>query len=146
MKIKHAKLSNVNDIYDLGKNDFKNEKWFTKETLKWNIKANPKLCWILEDKGKIIGARMFCETLGNTVWGWLIVIRKDLRNYGLGKFLFDECCKKLKKMRLRRILTDVNSKNKKSIKWHKKMKYKKLGHVKDWFYKGEDAIIFAKEL
>jgi len=146
MRIRYAKLSDMDIVYNLSKDDFKKENWFDKETLKWIIKFNPKSCWVLEDKGKIIGARFTCDAWGRTAWGWLIIIKTDLRRRRLGTFLFNKCSTVLKKRGIERIMTDVYSKDKPSIQWHKAMGYRELGRVKDWFNKGKDAIIFCKYL
>lgn len=146
MRIRQARMSDVDSIYKLGRNEFKDEGWFTKKSLGWDLKSNTGICWVLEDRKEIIGARMFSEAGGGTAWGWLILIRSNLRNNRLGMFLFDECCKRLKGKGFNRIVTDVSKRNVSSIKWHKKAGYERLGTVKDWFYKGHDAIIFCKYL
>lgn len=146
MKIRHAKLSDVNAIYKLGNKEFKEEIWFDKSLIRNLIKNYPQFTWLLEDNEKIIGARFVFESWGETAWGWLLVIKEDLRGKGLGTFLFNETCNKLKKMGYNRLMTDVYVKNKGSIKWHNKVGYKNIGKVKDWFGKNKDAIIFLKQL
>ncbi len=146
MKMRLAKISDVGQIYQLGKFDFKKENWYTKKIIKKLITFNPKICWILEDKGKVIGARMFLESFGTGVWGWLILIKKEYRHQHLGTTFFERTCKELKRMGYKRILTDVETGNNVSIKWHKKVGYVKIGYAKDWFDRGVDAVIFKKEL
>lgn len=147
MRIRKAKLSDINEIFKIGDKDFRREKWFNKKLLKMLIELNPNLCWVLEDKGEIIGARMFLENCGErSVWGWLIEIKKGFRHHHLGTMLFEKVCKDLKKKGYKRILTDVDVKNKESIKWHKSMGYYSLGRVKRWYDDDSDAIIFRKDL
>jgi len=146
MHVRLARLSDVSSIYRIGRNDFTDENWFTKGVLEWTIKSNPGLCWVLEEDRKILGARLVCECYGKSVWGWLMLINKDKRHEHLGTFLFDETCKLLKKKGFGRIVTDVYTKNTASVNWHRKMGYRKLGLVKDWFDNGKDAMIFCKDL
>lgn len=146
MRIRRAKSSDINQIYTLGKDEFKKEKWFNRRIIRRLMAFNPDLCWVLEDKGQIIGARIFIESMGSSVWGWLIIIRKDLRHHHLGTMFFERTCAELKKMGYKRILTDVEHDNTASIKWHRKVGYKPIGYAKDWFDDGVDAIIFKKEL
>ncbi len=146
MKIREAKPSDLNAIYNLAKDDLKDEGWFDKKTLRWVLKINPKLSWVLEDSKRVIGARLSLESWGINVWGWLIVIHKNFRRNGLGRYLFEETCKKIKSKGFKRIMTDVSNKNKFSITWHKKMGYKRSCLAKHWFKKNEHAIIFIKDL
>jgi L-amino acid N-acyltransferase YncA len=147
MRIRRAKSSDIGQIYRLGSKDFKKEEWFTKKIILNLIRFSPGLCWVLEDKGKIIGARLFLENCGKkTVWGWLVIIEKHHRHHHLGTLLFEKTCQELRKLGFRRILTDVEADNKISINWHKKVGYKRIGRVRDWFDEGVDAIIFKKDI
>ena len=146
MKIRQAKVADINSIYRLGNKEFKEEVWFDKRLIKDLIIKYPKFTWLLEDNGKVIGARFVFESWGETAWGWLLVIKDNMRRKGLGTYLFKETCKRLKKMGYSRLMTDVYVKNKSSINWHNKVGYKNVGRVKDWFGKNKDAVIFLKEL
>ena len=146
MKVRRVRHADVNAIYGMGRGDFLEEEWFTRPELRWIISSNPRSCWVLEDGGKLIGARLTCEAWGTTAWGWLVVIRREMRRNHLGTFLFDETCRLLKKQGMSRIMTDVYIRNKVSVAWHRKMGYRELGVVKDWFDKGKSAIIFCKDI
>ncbi len=146
MRIRPAKLSDVGKIYDIARDELSREEWFDRKELVWIIRSNPKSCWVMENEGKVLGARLTCETWATTAWGWLVAIRKDLRHQHLGTFLFDETCRLLKRQGMTRIMTDVYTGNGVSVNWHRKMGYRRLGLVKDWFDNGKDAIIFCKEL
>lgn len=93
MKIRHAKISDINDIYSLGVKDFKEEFWFEKELIKNLIEKYPEFTWLLEDRGKLIGARFVFESWGETAWSWLLVIRKDMRGRGLEHFFSTKLAK-----------------------------------------------------
>ena len=146
MRIRYAKASDVDTIYEIGKSDFRTEGWFTKDIIRKTIKDNPRLCWSLEYKGSVIGSRLFCEYEGRDAWGWLIIIKSGMRHHHLGSTLFDYCCKQLKERGFKRIITDVSTKNKASMGWHKKMGYRKLGVVKDWYGRGKSAIILERRI
>jgi len=146
MRLRLAKLSDIPGIQKIGKDDFRGEKWFDIPTLRCLLKRNPKTCWVVEDKGKIIGAR-FCQvTWRNQAWGWLVLVDPKMRHAHIGTYLFTETAKRLKKQGVTRIITDVYVENKPSIKWHKKMGYVNLGRINDWYPKGGAALIFCRSI
>lgn len=149
MKVKRAKLSDVDRIYEIGKDELARTswgKWFNKKTLKHIVLEEPKHCWVLEINGKVEGARLIRHEWGKVLWGWLILISKPYRHKGYGTLFFERTKKILRKEGYEKLFSEVAMDDIVSIKWHRKMGYKKEGVFKDWLGRGKDAIIFSIDL
>lgn len=149
MRIRRAKLSDVDRIYHIGKDEFKKAGWgywFTKKTLRNLISQQPELCWVLEIEDRVEGARFVFDEWNKNLWGWVILVSEPLRGRGYGTLLFEKTRKILKRRHYRKLFSDVAVEDLPSIRWHRKRGYERVGTFKDWFGKGKDAIIFSIDL
>ncbi len=146
MKIRLCKKEDLQQIMKLGKDVFCGESWYRKDVLASVLRSNPKMCWVLEIRGKIEGVRFVFDDSGDRAWGWLIIIDPKFRRNGLGSELFFYTAKKLKQMGFRKIYADCSVKNHVSINWHFKVGYRMSGIFRDWYVKGADAVVFDYDL
>jgi len=149
MKIRKARFSDVNRIYEIGKDEFKKTGWgywFTKDNLRHLISEQAELCWVLEINDRVEGAHFVLEEWDKNVWGWVILISKPFRQKGYGTLLFEETIKMLKKRHYQKMFADVAVGDIPSLKWHKRLGFKRLGIFEDWLGKGKDAIIFSVDI
>ena len=120
--------------------------WDNTKNVKEVLRRSSKTCWVVESNKKVVGFRLAIDDIQNRVWSRLIVISKDYRGRGVGSFLVRETNKKLKKMGFRKVYTYVEENNITSIEWHVKTGYKKVTILKDWYKKGDNGILFIKNL
>ncbi len=146
MKIRLCKKEDIPEILKLGKDAFKHERWYSKKYLEKVLRENSKICWIMEDSGKLIGARFIYDDSDGRAWGWILAIEPDLRRKGIGSLLFYETAKRLKKQGFRKLYAECSVRNKPSITWHLKLGYKKAGIFRDWYGKGHHAVFFDYNL
>ena len=107
MKIRNAKLEDVNQVVDLWKEGgIYFEPFDKKERLEEKIKREPELFLVAEEDNKIIGA-----VIGN--YGWRIsidhlVVAKKYQKKGVGKNLFSKIKFRLKEKGAAIALFDTN--------------------------------------
>jgi ribosomal protein S18 acetylase RimI-like enzyme len=149
MRIRKARVSDISRIYEIGKDEFEKTSWgnaVNKNVIRKIILEEPNHCWILEINGKVEGARFIRHEWGKVLWGWLILVSPNYRRHNYGTVLFNRTRKILKKQGYEKLFSEVAMDDIPSIKWHKKIGYKKVGVFKDWLGKGKDAIIFGIDL
>jgi len=146
MRIRICQEKDIPRILKLGKDVFKKQKWYTRKYLTEVLHENPKTCWILEIGGVIEGARFIADDTDGRAWGWLLIMDKHYRREGLGSKFFLYTAKRLKQLGFRKIYGECHATNQVSIEWHLKIGYKLVGVFRDWYGKGNDAVVFDYDL
>ena len=75
-----------------------------------------------------------------------IIVHEKYRKKGIGKKLMKKFEADAKKRKTRRVFSSIEPKNKMSIKMHKKLGYKKSGHIKHIWKEGQKELILSKKL
>jgi len=146
-RIRLAKKSDIPSIIRLRNRDWPGDSgWMTKEAMAKIIDNNPRLCWVLEVRGNVIGARIASDDFEKRIWGWLLAISPDHKRKGYGTLLFKETNKAMKRMGYRCLFSVCDPGNVVSKKWHKKMGYRTLCVVPKWFFDDNDASLFYYRL
>lgn len=72
-----------------------------------------------------------------------IVTKKDKRNQGFAKFLFNELITMAKEQNCKTITLEVNENNLPAIKLYKDFKFKEIGKRKNYYKNGDTAILMT---
>lgn len=75
-----------------------------------------------------------------------IVVHKDYRNKGIGSKLLEKILYICKKLKIKRILLEVNEKNETAIKLYEKYNFIKTGIRKKYYNNLNDAILMEKAI
>lgn len=75
-----------------------------------------------------------------------VIVDKKYRKKGIASALVKKLELNAKKRKSRRIFSSTESKNKISLKFHKKLGYKKVGYVDHMWKENKKEIIFSKRL
>ncbi len=137
----------IKEVYSLGKKDFAKKDeyswdWTIKE-IKQYLKKSFGLGIICLDKNKIIGflllQRHYSHQKPKTSWLTYIFVEKNYRRKKIGSNLFNLSLLKLKQFAKKEMITDIYTKNKKSMVF-----FKSLGFNKNEEWVIERKIVFNK--
>lgn len=146
MKLRLCKKEDIKQIYEFSKKELKKDAWFTADYLSKVFNRNPKTCYVLEDKGKIIGAHFVADEFNGRAWSWFIATHPKYRGRGLGKKLIMEVAKKLSKEGFYKLYSDAELTNTQAINFHLKIGFKIDGIFSDWYGAGHHALILSYKL
>lgn len=132
MKIRKAKLTDINKVISIGKNvnEFKVAKdtinFWPKNVLIKLVKSQKDLMLVAEEAGKIIGFVIvnYNNNLSKAIIENIYVL-SEFRNSGVGKKLLDSTLTILKKRKCSYVLALVENKYIKTIKWYSKQGFTK---------------------
>lgn len=72
-----------------------------------------------------------------------IVVKKDLRNEGIGTILLQELIKMCTELNMNEVTLEVNEHNSVAINLYKKFGFKQVGLRKKYYHTGDNAIIMT---
>ena len=143
-KIKTISARYIKSLYNLGKQQFKGEFWFTKKFLKDAIKRKGIYFGAFENKN-LIGAIFIDINDRPKAWLFFFDVKKEYRDKGIGNALLNAVEKKLPKDYYE-IFTDCEKADKLAITFYKKHHFKRVGKIKDWYGKGTWGLIYSKTI
>jgi ribosomal protein S18 acetylase RimI-like enzyme len=142
MKIKRVDGHMLSSIYQLGKQEFHGEFWFTEKFLRDTKKRNG-ICLGAFENNKLIGT-IFVDLLDRPkAWIFFFIVDKTQRKKGIGSSLLKEAEKRLPK-NLYEMYVDFEKTDKEAIRFYKKHGFKQAGKIKNWFGKGTYGLIYSK--
>lgn len=118
------------------------KKYFAKK-----IRNHDNNGFVVIDNNKIVGFIGFSKSYfrDSDYLDWVFVDKK-YRSKGIAEKLVKEFEKDAKKRKTRRIFSTTIKKNKPALNMHKKLGYKKVGHVWHIWEEGDKEIFFSKKL
>jgi ribosomal protein S18 acetylase RimI-like enzyme len=144
IKIRKLRKSDFKDLYGLGLEEWKGERWLTKQFLKETMKP-PGYDYVACDGKKVVGG-ILVEVLDRPkMWIFFFVVGKKYRRQGVGSQLLKavekDCFKDFPLLFVDIGINDIEGSN-----FYKKHGFKKQAEIKDWFDLGEAGIIYSKKL
>lgn len=141
IKILNMTINDLDEIKDILISDF--DDFWNYNILKSELE-NPLSKYIVAKQDeKIIGFAGIIDTL-DQMEITNIVVRKDMRNKGIGKLLLENLI--LHSKGKNRIYLEVNEKNTIAIKLYEKNGFKKCGLRKNYYNGTDDAILMTLKL
>ena len=145
MKIKKIYKRDLNSLYELGKEEFKQEFWFTKDFLEESLNRKGIFLGAFE-KTKLIGAILIDISIDRPkAWIFFFIVKIGYRGQGIGHKLLENVEKKLPK-EYYKLFVDFEKTDRLAIRFYKNHGFKKAGKVKDWFGNGTCGLIYSKTI
>jgi ribosomal protein S18 acetylase RimI-like enzyme len=143
MIIKRINAEFIKSLYNLGKEEFGGEFWFTKRFIEDTLKRRGLYYGAFENK-KLIGAILVDTGIDKPkAWIFFFDVLKKYRNCGVGSKLLSKIEKSLPKDYYK-LFVDFEKGDQLAIKFYKKHGFKKAGKIKDWFGLGTKGLIYSK--
>ena len=142
MIIKKLTKRNLNDLYKLGKPQFKGQEWYDMRFLKETIESEGYHYGVFE-KSKMLGAIDVVFQDKPKVWIYFFVVDKNYRKRGIGSKLLEKVEKKLQK-NFFLIFVDFEKNDYSAIRFYKKHRFKEQAKIKNWFGIRHDGLIYSK--
>lgn len=144
IKIRKLKRTDLNALYRLGLEEWKGQRWLTRQFVKETMKP-PGYDYVACDGKKVIGAILVEMFDRPKVWIFYFVVSKGYRGQGIGgqllKMVEADCVKDFPLL-----FVDVGEDDIAGNNFYKKSGFKKQARIKDWFDIGEPGIIYSKRL
>ena len=138
---------NVNDLEEIVKieKEIYKTPW-TMNQYKYELEENEfSYLFVLENDGVIIGYYGFWVMFEN-VDITKVSIRKEFQGMKLSNILMQDCVNRVEGLGCERINLEVRVDNVRAINLYKKYDFKEVIVRKDYYGKGEDALILCKEM
>ena len=137
----------VNDLDEIIKieNELYKAPWNFKQ-FKYELEENEfSYLFVLDNDGVIIGYYGFWVMFEN-VDITKVSIRKEFQGMKLSNILMDDCLKRVEALSCEKINLEVRVDNYRAINLYKKYGFEEIVVRKDYYGKGEDALILCKEM
>ena len=144
MIIKKFEKKDIYELYKIGLREFKGEEWFTKKFLLDCFKRDC-LGFVALEKKKLIGGILIDLLDKPKAWVFFFVIKKDMRNKGLGSNLLKESIKNLPRGYYS-LFTDFEKTDVSARKFYKKQGFREVAKIKSWFGLRHYGLIYEKIL
>ena len=142
MIVREMKISDLEEIVDIENSLYKSP-WNLNQ-YKYEIEENEfSYTYVLENDGIIIGYYGFWVMFDN-VDITKVSIRKEFQGMKLGHILMKDLLSRVNLLNIVRINLEVRVDNFKAINLYKKYGFKEICVRKDYYGKGEDALILCK--
>jgi len=144
MIVRSMTINDLEEIVDIEKELYKSP-WNLNQ-FKYELEENEfSYLFILENEGVIVGYYGFWVMFEN-VDITKVSIRKEFQGMKLSNILMEDCFKRVNDLGCERINLEVRIDNVKAINLYKKHGFKDVIVRKDYYAKGEDALILCKEM
>ena len=144
MIIRSMEIDDLDEIVNIEKNLYKGP-WNLKQ-FKYELEENEfSYLFVLENKGVIVGYYGFC-VMFDDVDITKVSIRKEFQGMKLSNILLEDCFARVNSLGCNKINLEVREDNIKAINLYKKHGFKEIYLRKDYYGKGENALIFVKEM
>lgn len=144
MIVRSMKVKDLNEIIKIEKDLYK-VPW-NENQYKYELEENEfSYLFVLENEGIIIGYYGFWVMFEN-VDITKVSVRKEFQGMKLSNILMEDCIKRVKLLGCEKINLEVRVDNYRAINLYKKYDFKEVIVRKDYYGKGEDALILCKEL
>ena len=144
MIIRSAEIDDLDEIVKIEKDLYK-VPWNMNQ-YKYELEENEfSYLFVLENEGVIIGYYGFWVMFEN-VDITKVSIRKEFQGMKLSHVLMSDCVNRVNKLGCEKINLEVRVDNVKAINLYRKHGFKDVIVRKDYYGKGEDALILCKEM
>lgn len=144
MIVRSMEAKDLNEIIKIEKDLYK-APW-NENQYKYELEENEfSYLFVLENEGIIIGYYGFWVMFEN-VDITKVSIRKEFQGMKLSNILMEDCINRVKLLGCEKINLEVRVDNYRAINLYKKYDFKEVIVRKDYYGKGEDALILCKEL
>lgn len=144
MIVRSACVNDINEIVKIEKDLYKTP--WNEEQFKYEIEINEfSYLFILENDGVMIGYYGFW-VMFDEVDITKVSIRKEFQGMKLSNILMKDCINRVNSLSCKKINLEVRVNNFKAINLYKKYGFKEVIVRKDYYGKGEDALILCKEM
>lgn len=136
----------IQDAIKIEKNfEEKFDKFWNINILKSELNNNNSLYFVAKKENEILG---FVGILINVDFTEItnIVVKKDFRNFGIGKMLLEKIIEETKKINKQMICLEVNENNESAINLYKKYRFQEVGRRKKYYNQKDDAILMNLNL
>ncbi len=144
MLIKKISDKDINLIYKIGLQEFKEKFWFTKKFLKETLEI-PGYYYGAFEKSKLVGAILVEKIERPKLWIYFLAVDKNYRGRGIGSKLLkkiEKHCSKHHPM----IFVDTAPYPYKTNRFYLKNGFKKQAKIKDWFGINQEGVIYSKKV
>ena len=141
--IRLVQRTDLQRIYEIEIESFKTPySFFTLQTLFW---FNKEYFYVAEIGGKIVGY-IIGDVRNNRGHVVSIAVDSQYRGKGVGKCLMNVLIKKFKETSIKTIRLEVAVSNLIAQTFYKKMGFRAIGRIKNYYRNGEDAFLMEKRL
>ncbi|MBU0977165.1 MAG: GNAT family N-acetyltransferase [Nanoarchaeota archaeon] len=144
MEIKRINGRYLKAEYTLGRQQFKDEFWFTRKFLKETLKRNCISLGAFE-KNRLIGVIQVDLLDRPKAWIFFFDVNKEHRKKGLGTKLLNEIIKKIPKG-FYKLYVDLEKTDKEALKFYKAHGFTLAGKIEDWFGKSSTGLLYSKTI
>ena len=144
MEIKKITERHFNSLYELGKQEFQGEFWFTKEFIKTTFKRKSINLGAFENR-KLIGEILVDIFDPSKAWIFFLLVDKSKRRKGIGSQLLRGVEKVLPE-NYYKIYVDFEKQDTLASRFYKNQGFSKSGKIKDWFGLGASGLIYSKTI
>jgi len=142
MEIRKVKFEEMQEVYELAKKYLREEYTFDLLLNLWSFSPNGFL--VAVEKGKIIGFIIGVKTDASTLRILMLAVDKNYRRRGIATSLFKRL--QFNFPEVRKITLETRIDNEEAIKFYKKLGFKVVERVKDFYTDGSEAYIMEKVL
>lgn len=113
--------------------------------LKSELNNNNSLYFVAKNENEVLG---FIGILINIDFTEItnIVVKKDFRNFGIGKMLLEKIIEETKKFNKEMICLEVNENNINAINLYEKYRFEEVGRRRKYYNEKDDAILMNLKL
>jgi len=144
MLIKKISDENIDSIYKIGLQEFKEKIWFSKKFLKETMET-PGYYYGAFEKNKLVGTILVKKLDRPKLWIYFLAVEENCRGRGIGSKLLkkiEKHCSKYYPM----IFVDTEPHPRKTNEFYLKNGFKKIAKIKDWFGIGQGGVIYSKQV
>ena len=143
LEISQMSISDLDSISNILLTDF--DDFWTYSILKSELE-NPNSTYIVaKQNNQVVGFGGIWRSIDD-IHITNIVVKKNLRNNGIGSMLLNKLIELSKKRNINSITLEVNTKNIPAIKLYEKYGFKNVGIRKKYYNNTDDAIIMTMEV
>ena len=143
LEISQMSISDLDSISNILSTDF--DDFWTYSILKSELE-NPNSTYIVaKQNNQVVGFGGIWRSIDD-IHITNIVVKKNLRNNGIGSMLLNKLIELSKKRNINSITLEVNTKNIPAIKLYEKYGFKNVGIRKKYYNNTDDAIIMTMEV
>jgi ribosomal-protein-alanine N-acetyltransferase len=144
VKIRKFQLSDMKELLEIEKFSFPKSPYSEDTFLRWYEIAKDTFL-VAEVEKKIVGYIIgFCKNEVGIVVS--IAVHPNFRRKGIGTKLWGELLKLFKNNNVKIARLEVRKSNSIAQNFYKKIGFKKIGTIKNYYENGEDAIVMVYEL
>lgn len=144
ISLRRFQLTDLPRIMEIEHSSFGAEA-YSEEQFLWRYKSNPEGFIVACVGEEVVG---YVTGLLSGQKGHLdsIVVKKEFRGKGIGRQLNDFILNYFQKKKVKVIELEVRPENKKVINWYKRLGFKIVKRIKDYYPDGGDAYLMRKNL